>query len=157
MRSDRSVPIRCFFAAWIFGWVIAIYLPSAVVALTGLSPVGAGRSIPSAIFAVADEVAPAAKLLFAGLFGGLVLAARKFSPVQGSPVIVLNMVLALAAMLLVVALLPPEWSRGFGIGLTGKRFALDATLIYAAGGLLSGLVFSLSEARCAARVAKAAQ
>jgi len=58
-------------------------------------------------------------------------------------------------MLLVLALLPEQWSPGFGIGLMGRRFAPEVTIIYLAAALLSGLVFSLSEAKCLARRAKA--
>ncbi len=151
MNVARIVTPKCFFAAWIFGWVTAIYVPSALIALTELSPFAAGKGLPSAAFAVADEVAPAAKLGFAVVFATFMLITRRLLAVQAYVTTILNMLLALSAMLLVIALLPEEWSRGFGVGLAGRRFALLPTMIYAGGALLSGLVFSLSEARCSAR------
>jgi hypothetical protein len=152
MDADRTVTPKCFFVAWIFGWVTAIYTPSALIALTQLSPLVAGRGILSGTFAVADEVAPAAKLGFAMLMAAFMLIARRLSPVRGFSAVALDMFLALTAMLIVLAFLPQDWSRGFGIGLMGMRFAPGATLIYVAGALLSGLVFSLSEAKCSARI-----
>jgi hypothetical protein len=104
--------------------------------------------------AVADEVAPAAKLLFGGLLALFTFVARRLVPLQSYSAVVLDMILALTSMLLVLALLPEDWSRGFGIGLVGTRFAPGATMIYAAGAILSGLVFSLSESKCSARLAR---
>ncbi|MGZ8311050.1 MAG: hypothetical protein ACXWUR_03205 [Allosphingosinicella sp.] len=140
--------------AWIFGWATAIYLPSALIALAGLSPEAAGKSFLAGIFAVADEVAPAAKIGFAILFAGSVLLAGRLAGVRGRAAVAADMLAAVLAMLLVLALLPPPWSRGFGIGLTGARFAPQATMIYLAGALLAGLVFSLSAAKCARRTAR---
>lgn len=147
----RPTTPKCFFAAWIFGWVTAIYVPSALVAATGLSPVAEGKGFLAAIFAVADEVAPAAKIGFAVILAGLMLTARMLKGSRGMTALATDMVLAVVAMLVMLVALPLGWSRGFGIGLTGTRCAFDATMIYFAGALLSGMVFSISEARCLAR------
>lgn len=151
MKVARTTTPKCFFVAWIFGWVTAIFVPSLLIALTGLSPLAAGKNLLSGTIAVADEVAPAAKLAFGILLAGFALAARRLVKVRALLAAILDAGLALAAMILVIAALPQEWSRGFGIGLAGERFASLPTAIYAAGALLSGLVFSLSEARCLAR------
>ena len=155
MKSVRTVIPKCLFAAWIFGWVTAVFVPSALIALAKLSPLAGGKGILSGTFAVADEVAPAAKLGFATLTGAFMLIPRRVLPVRGISAVGVDMLLAATAMLLVLALLPEQWSRGFGIGLTGTRFAPTATLIYLAGALLSGLVFSLSEAKCSTRTGNA--
>ena len=151
MGDHRRTAPTCFFAGWIVGWATAIYVPSALIALTNLSPVVQGRTLLSGIFEVADEVAPAAKISFAVIFAVLMFVARRLTISRGFVAIAVDMLLASTAMLLTLAILPPDWSRGFGIGLTGTRFAPDVTAIYMAGALLSGLVFSLSEARCSAR------
>lgn len=126
----------------------AIYLPSFLIAVTARSPLASGRNLFGDVFAIADEVSPAAKISFAILFGGLLLAVRRF---RGTPATLVDMMLGMAAMFLVIALLPAAWSRGFGIGLSGTRFDLLPTAIYLVGGVLSGLAFSISESRCIAR------
>ena len=151
----RTVTAQCFFGAWIFGWVTAIFVPSALIALAELSPRSSGKGIIIGTFAVADQVSPAAKLGFGTLTAAFMLSARRFVAVRGIFAIALDVLLAVTATLLVLVLLPEQWSRGFGIGLTGTRFAPEATLIYLAGAFLSGLVFSLSEAKCSARTGNA--
>jgi len=157
MDFMRTVRPRCFFVAWIFSWVTAIYLPSVLIAIAGLSPLVTGKGLPAGTFAVADEVAPAAKLSFALLVALFMFVARRIAPARRSLAVAADMLLALSAMLLVLAILPEDWSRGFGIGLTGTRFAPALTTIYASGGLLSGLVFSMSEAKCSTRRSSAVQ
>jgi hypothetical protein len=146
----RPSSFRCFFVATIAGWFVAVYAPSALIALTGTSPLAAGRSLPAAVFAIADEVAPAAKIGFALLFVPMLLLARRVAPPR-IPVVVLDILSSCAAIVLVLALLPAEWSRGFGIGLTGARFAPGPLLMYLAGAILAGLGFSQSEQACLAR------
>lgn len=154
MSTHRSTNLKCYFAAWLFAWVIAIFVPSLLIAATGLSPLAQGRGLPAAILAVADEVAPAAKIGFAVLMGLFLFVARKTIGTQGAAAVAADVALALLAMLLMLALLPADWSRGFGIGMTGTRFAPAATLIYLAGAGLAGLVFSLSEMKCLHRTVR---
>ena len=131
-------------------WAVAIYVPSGLVALAGMSPLAEGRSLPAATFAVADEVSPAAKIGYALLLGSLLAAAGRIP--LGRPLrIATDVLIACAATLLMLALLPAGWSRGFGIGLGGARFDTAATAVYLAGAALSGFTFSLSEARCRGR------
>jgi hypothetical protein len=155
VKRVRTVTAKCFFGAWIFGWVTAIFAPSVFIVLSELSPLATEKGILSGTIAVADEVAPAAKLGFGTFTAAFMLSARRFVAVRGIFAVALDVLLAVTAMLLVLALLPEQWSRGFGIGLMGTRFAPEATLIYLAGAFLSGLVFSLSEAKCSARTGNA--
>lgn len=131
-----------------FGWVTAIYLPSLSIALLSLSPLTTGGNLFLDTFQVADEVSPAAKLAFAILFGGFLVGMRTAGAKRRLSV---DALLGVISMILVVAFLPEDWSRGFGIGLNGLRFETVPTAIYLIGGLLSGIVFSLSEARCVLR------
>jgi hypothetical protein len=149
----QQIRPRCFFIALVFGWVAAVYLPAAIIAASGLSPLAAGRSLPGAIWAVADETAPAAKLGFALAFALLLFARRRL---LASFTLAADMAAGGAAMLLVLALLPQYWSRGFGIGLGGTRFDPTLLAIYLASGALAGLGFSLSEAGCGKRATPAA-
>ena len=99
-------------------------------------------------------MAPAAKIGFALILAGFMIAARKLITSSAFAAAVVDVLLALLAMIAILAILPQDWSRGFGIGLTGRRFALNATAAYVAGGLLSGLVFHISEWRCSVRAGK---
>lgn len=153
MKDNQLPSAKCFFVGWIFSWVTAIYVPSLLIAITGFSPSSVQEGFLSSTFAVADEVAPAAKLSFAALLAAFVFVGRKVLSDTGYWAVALRMLSALAAMLLILTFLPATWSRGFGVGLTGMRFSPGATLIYVAGALLSGLVFALSEAKCLARSA----
>jgi hypothetical protein len=130
------------------GWATAVYLPSFVIALLSLSPLEPGGNLFVDTFEVADEVSPAAKLTYAILFGVFVMTARAGGAPSGLSI---NILIGVVSMALVVALLPEYWSRGFGIGLNGIRFDLLPTAIYLIGGFASGVVFSLSEARCLLR------
>jgi hypothetical protein len=143
-------PIRpkCFFVALIAAWVVAIFLPSAIVAAGSLSPPAAGRNLAAATLAVADNVAPAAKIGFAFLFAILLYARRRWARAPALPA---DMLIGCVAMLAVLALLPGSWSRGFGIGLAGNRFDPALLAVYILGGALAGLAFHLSERRCLRR------
>jgi hypothetical protein len=153
MKSAQPLMPKCLFVAWVFGWVTAIYLPSVSIALLSLSPLAPRGNLFVDAFQVADEVSPAAKLSFAILFGGGLVVMRMAGAGRR---LLLDGMLGVLSMMLVVAFLPEDWSRGFGIGLNGIRFEMAPTIIYLIGGFLSGIVFSLFEARCIARSHKGA-
>lgn len=140
---------KCFFLALLLAWVVAVFGGSALIAAAGLSPLVAGRSLPSAIWAVADEVAPAAKLGFVIALAPLLLAVDRLAAPRLSPF--LAVLAACAAMLSTLALVPAAYSRGFGIGLTGARFDPVPLLLYLASASVAGVAFSVSSARCRAR------
>ena len=144
----QPVRPKCFFVALVLAWVVAIYVPSAAIAAAGLSPLAEGRNFAAAVWAVADEVAPAAKIGFAVLLGFLLFVRRRLGSSLALPA---DIVLASASMLLIVALLPRAWSRGFGVGLAGIRFDPAPLAIYLAAAAFAGLVFHFSETRCLRR------
>lgn len=144
----RPIRPKCFFVALIAGWVVAIFLPSAMIAAAGLSPLAAGRNLAAATFEVADEVAPAAKIGFALLFAGLLCVRRRWTRVPALPADILIGCLAIAT---VAALLPSDWSRGFGVGLSASRFDPALTAVYLVGGALAGAAFHLGERSCRRR------
>ncbi|UYV14551.1 hypothetical protein [Porphyrobacter sp. ULC335] len=151
MKPLRRLTPKCLFWAWVLGWATAVYLPSLAIALLSLSPLAAGENLLVDTFQVADEVSPAAKLAYAILFGGCMFAIRMAGANRRLFVDALG---GAASIMLVAAFLPEYWSRGFGIGLNGIRFETVPTTIYVIGGLLSGIVFSLVEARCVLRSQK---
>jgi cyanate permease len=148
MTIAQPTSPKCFFAAWVLAWTTAVYLPSLMIAALSLSPLVSTGNLLLDAFEVADEVSPAAKLTYAILFGALVVVARVGGARRG---VSINVLIGVVSIALVVALLPEYWSRGFGIGLNGVRFDPFTTTIYAIGGIASGVVFSLLEAKCLAR------
>jgi hypothetical protein len=134
-------------------WATAVYVPSLAIAFLSLSPLASRGSLFVDTFEVADEVSPAAKLTYAILLGALLILARSRGVRSGLSI---NILIGTVSMALAVALLPEYWSRGFGIGLNGIRFDPLPSAIYLFGGIASGVVFTLTEARCRSRSLKAA-
>jgi len=146
---------KCFLPAWLAGWVVAIFLPSALIAWFGLSApaaaIGTGfDSLPATAWKVADDVGPVAKLMQGGLL--LVLfygvARLRTSALTGC---IIASAAGLAATAATLLLVPADYSRGFGLGLTGLR--LDPAVLphYAIGAVLAGVVFHLGFNRCRTR------
>lgn len=148
MPTARSTTSKCLFTAWVLAWATAVYLPSFVIALLSLSPLDASGNLFWDTFQVADEVSPAAKLTYGFLFGAFVMSARGGGTRYGLSG---NILIGMISIALVVALLPEYWSRGFGIGLNGMRFDPLPTAIYLIGGFTSGVIFTLTEAKCGSR------
>lgn len=145
MQSVRPLAPKCLFAAWVVGWATAVYVPSLSIALLSLSPLATGTNLFLDTFQVADEVSPAAKLAFAVLFGSFLVGMRMAGAKRR---LLIDALVGVISVIIVVAFLPEDWSRGFGIGLARVRFDTVLTTIYVIGGFLGGVVFSLSEARC---------
>ncbi|HTU10282.1 MAG TPA: hypothetical protein VMG08_05220 [Allosphingosinicella sp.] len=147
--------MRCTGTAWLFAWVISVFLPSAVIAALGLSgPAQAAGNIFAASWKVADDMAPAAKLLLGALLLlFLALSARRLKSRLGLALLV-NALLGALAMIAPLLLLPADWSRGFGIGLGGARLDPALLPVYLGGGIAAGLLFTLLQRRCAARQAR---
>jgi hypothetical protein len=112
------------------------------------APVLEARGLPGATLSIADEVSPAAKIGFALLLALFLIAARKVTGTSLTAAVAVSIVAASLAMALMLVALPVEWSRGFGIGLTGVRFAPVVTAFYFIGASLAGLAFALSETKC---------
>jgi hypothetical protein len=138
--------LKCFFLALTLAWVIAIFLSSAVVALAGLSPLAHGKALPQATWAVADEVAPAAKIAFVLILAPLLYGSER--RLRGTRALAANVAAPCAAMLLALLLVPQDWSRGFGIGLSGTRLDPLPLALYLASAAVAGIAFHLSSARC---------
>lgn len=148
MLSARPSSPKCIFIAWVLAWATVVYLPSLLIALFSISPIASGGNLLLDTVEVADEVSPAAKLTYAMLFGIFVMSVRLAAAGRG---LLINVLIGVVSITLVVALLPEYWSRGFGVGMNGTRFAPLPTAIYLIGGSASGIVFTLSEAKCISR------
>lgn len=138
---------RCVLAGWVSAWAIAIFLSSAVLAHLRMAP-AAGDCGASCFFAVADEVSPQAKLVFGVTLGLLMSLARRVADDRLYPAIASDAAAALAAMIGTLALLPADWSRGFGAGIFASRFALWPTIIYLACAFVAALIGTLIERSC---------
>lgn len=138
---------RCFLAGWVSAWSVAIFLSSGVLAHFGMAP-AAGDCGVSCFFVVADEVSPQAKLTFGITLGLLLLAIRRFAGDRLLAILAGNATASLTAMIGTLALLPADWSRGFGVGVFQERFAVWPTAVYLACALVAALVGTLIERIC---------
>ncbi|MEO1967399.1 MAG: hypothetical protein ABGW87_01630 [Sphingomonadaceae bacterium] len=139
---------KCFLFGWVVGWAVAIYLSCVLVWLSGLAQVVSGARGASAIFAIADAISPWAKLAIGIAMGGALLVQRKLRPLAGRNALAADSIACALAMLLALGLLPQALSAGFGIGLTGARFAPLATALYIAAAAMGGILANLLEASC---------
>lgn len=133
---------------WIAGWVVAIFLPSVIIAFLGLSevaaPVGTGfGKLPMTTWIVADEVGPFAKLSTGALLLTALLLIVRSRASRMPGLFLAGLTSGFLSVLIPVALLPARFSRGFGIGLTGERFDPVTLPIYLLGGAAAGLVFAI--------------
>jgi hypothetical protein len=161
-------PLRCWLVALLSGWVTMVFASSALIVLRGvpnaMTRPGMGSPGPiAATWRVADEMGPAAKLLLVVLFAALMWLAERVRGQQAPAVpksarqkqrwatYAVNIVLAIAAMLLTLAFVPANYSRGFGIGLTGVRFSVLALPVYVVSAALGALAYTVSLARCRSR------
>ena len=156
-------PLRCWLVALLGGWVTMIFGSSALIVLWGVpnamtrSGVGSPGML-AAMLRVADEMAPAAKLLLVALFAAL-LWLREWSRAGTCghaprwTRYALNISLAVAAMALTLGLLPTAYSRGFGVGLTGARFDPGVLPLYLISAALGAVAYTWSVTRCRARSA----
>lgn len=147
MRTDRPhrrFRPRCLILGMILAWIVALYVPAFLIAATGV--LGDGNPL-AAMWALTDRVSLAAKLAVAALFAALLLASRRLAMPPHAR-IAADAVLGALAMLVLLALLPESWSRGIGIGLTGRRFDPATLPCYLLGGALAGLVFALADLKC---------
>lgn len=152
----RMTSFRCAGPAWVIGWAVAVFLPSAIIAFAGISahsrPIGSGFAhLGATTFAVADEVGPAAKLLLGALLAGLWFGAARLRPTTPVQAVAANVAAGVAAIIGALLLVPADYSRGFGVGLTGARLDPHTLPVYLLGGIAAGLAFTQSLRRCARR------
>lgn len=137
---------------WLFAWVALVFVPSALIALAGLSPLAAASDagLLGRVWIVGDEVGPAVKLSLGALLAVFLVGIGR-SGVSGALRHGLVLVACMGAVVLALAFVPEGHSRGFGIGLAGSRFDGALMAIYAVGAMVAALVFELSVARCGRR------
>ena len=134
--------VKCWLGGLLVAWVVQIFGTSMLVAIGWHDAVTL-----SAIWAVADDVAPFAKISFI-LILALLVAPLRQRELPWPADIVWWAGASIAAVLLVLALLPQHLSRGFGIGLTGSRFDPSLLPSYLIAGFLAGCAGALLRRRC---------
>ena len=144
---------QCTAVALLFAWVTFVFLPSALIALLGLSyPVGPSPGGLAGLLAetweVADEVGPLAKLLIVALFAALVLPSDRLRLGSDWHRHALRVAVGVGAMVLALGLVPEALSRGFGVGLTGTRFDPSVLPVYLLGGAAGGAAYTASVTAC---------
>jgi hypothetical protein len=166
-RSDERIFVsnrfsfRCSFSSWMAGWAVAVFLPSAAIAYLGLSEsaasIGEGfNHLLSTTWKVADDVGPLAKLMIGALLALFNIVAFVATLRNSFTHAIACASAGVLAVVLTLLLIPAEYSRGFGIGLTGARIDQSTLPIYAVCGLVAGLVLSAIHRRCAHRQAAGA-
>lgn len=159
--ASNGFRFRCYFSSWIAAWAVAVFLPSAAIAYLGLSEsatdIGIGfNNLLATTWKVADDVGPLAKIMTGTLLALFSVVAFAVLP-RNSLAHTLSCASAgLLAIVLTLLLIPAEYSRGFGIGLTGARIDQNTLPIYAVCGLISGLVLRAVNHRCSGRQATGA-
>lgn len=144
MTAPHAPPTTACWVGGVFAaWVVQIFGTSAALAIMR-NDVWPGFL---AIWSTADAVGPAAKIGFVAVLALLLAPVRRAPSGLGRHLAVWVTAGALA-VLSVLALLPTELSRGFGIGLGGTRFALDSLPIYLGGAMAAGAVGALVQRRC---------
>lgn len=128
-----------FLYAWIPAWAIMVFLPGAIAVVLG-SPLAEanGRNALSAIWALGDDIFPTAKLACGALLLAFLLASRRLNLRNNAIRALLGAIGGIAVMVIVLALIPVDHARGFGIGLTGERFDSSMTPLYLAAGAIAG-------------------
>jgi len=96
------------------------------------------------IWEIGDEMGLAVKISLIIIFGLLVFAFKGILGMNRMTSYALSVIFAIISTTLVLAFLPTDFSRGYGIGLTGTRFDLRMVHIYIMGALLGGITFSYS-------------
>jgi hypothetical protein len=149
--------LRCTLTALLWAWVTMVFATSALVALLvapndTITAIVAERGPVGATVRLADEMGPAVKLLLIAVFALLVLLGERVAARPVAARYALNAALGAAAMLLVLAVVPASFSRGFGVGLTGQRFHASLLPIYLTCGALAGLAFTHSATVCRRRL-----
>ena len=157
MRSSSS--IRCFGTAWIIGWAVAVFVPSAIIAYAAPSsapdqPWSGFNGFLSATWNIADEVGPFAKIAFGAMFLALCAGIASFKIQAPFKILVLFCMAGIAAMLAALLLIPEAYSRGFGIGLTGARLDSSTLPYYIAGGMAAGAAFYFVQWSCTTKALK---
>lgn len=144
---------KCFFAAWIAGWVVAIFLPSVLVASFGLSEpaatLGTGlHRLPAISFKVADDVGPVVKLMLGGMLLACFLGVERARLTRSAARYSTHVAAGILATIVTIIFVPDDYSRGFAARLTGARFDGATLPLYLLGGAFAGAAFALSLDRC---------
>jgi ribosomal protein L7/L12 len=151
--ETHQASYRCAFSAWIISWAIMVFLPSAVFAYLGLykseTDIEQGvSSFLAATWQVADDVGPIAKLMMGAWLALLSAFAFLHKPRNFLAHAITLSICGALGVLFTLLIIPAEYSRGFGIGLTGARLDQQTLPIYAVGGLISGLMLSILYWHC---------
>lgn len=155
MAVDRG-NLRCTLVALLTAWVTMVFGASAITVLFGIAVPGRPGVLGfvAATWKAADAIGPVVKLLLIAIFAVLVLLSER----DGSGHLrVRHAVNGAGAMLLTLAVIPESLSRGFGTGLAGNGFVAPLMASYLIAGALGGLAFTLSAARCRARLPRPAE
>ncbi|GAB2787396.1 hypothetical protein GCM10027275_35150 [Rhabdobacter roseus] len=137
------------------GWIVIVFGTSLLIFFFSPLTYETYHSNPilnalRTVWEIADEMGPAVKLSLVLLFGTFVFLFKERIRQDRVLFYASSIGFALLSMLLVLALLPADLSRGYGVGLTGRRFDGKMMPIYATGAFLGGAAFAYMYRRLSA-------
>lgn len=151
-------PLRCWMLALLSGWVTVVFTSSVLIVLRDVpnAMTRAGFGSPGWIAAswrVADEMAPSAKLLLVAILAMLLWLSEQWLPARMADAqtwqsFLRNIGIGWVSMILTLALVPADLSRGFGVGLSGTRFDPVVLPLYLVSAALGAIVYTVSVGRC---------
>ncbi|WP_080238968.1 hypothetical protein [Spirosoma rigui] len=142
-KDATGTRLKSLLAAWItmiFGTSALLYLASPINFRTYSE--NQLLNFFYSTWEIADEVGPVVKLSIIALFALLVSIADRLVSHKTWIRYGVSAGLAVLTTVVVLGFLPENYSRGFGIGLTGSRFDHQTLRVYLIGSILGGLVYT---------------
>ncbi|WP_100335868.1 hypothetical protein [Hymenobacter chitinivorans] len=147
VTEKNNLGVGALLKALLAGWVVMVFGTSILIFL--FAPLEQDRYSSNwlvnsfrTIWEIGDAMGPAVKISYIVLFGLLIFASKSVINRNRRTSYALSIIFAVVSATLVLAFLPADFSRGYGIGLTGARFDTRMLPIYMAGAVLSGVAFS---------------
>lgn len=141
MIGGKPTEVRVSFKAWVLAWACSIFLSCALLA--ALYP-QAGANFPIRVWQIADEMAPMAKLSFGGLLFLVFALLHRLAQFGRALTVVAFGAASALVPVIVMTIIPAAYSRGFGIGFSGARFAFAEIACWMVGCLAGGLLYARS-------------
>lgn len=143
-KSPQS--LKCFGTAWVIGWAVAVFLPSALIALSQIHN-DLSELLPTT-WRIADEVGAFVKISIGLVFLALCWSFSKIGLSGTARNLTAYSAAGILAIVTPLLFMPESYSRGYGVGLTGVRLDPHVLVCYLAGAIAAGTALFFSFNRC---------